>query len=156
MPTPARHVAVGVIEVQAAIIARNTELLRRRAMGQLELERSAYLTLRALAHDGPADINTLAARLGLDASTVGRQVTGLAGDGLVERTPSADDRRRSIVAIRGDGRDRLAITEALRRERTTELLDDWSIADLEQFGDYLRRYNAAVASAYMTGLAPSD
>jgi len=125
-------------------------------MDPSELERSAYLTLRALAHRGPADINTLAARLGLDASTVGRQVTGLADDGLVERTPSADDRRHSIVAIRGEGRDRLAITEALRRERTTELLDDWSAVDLERVGEYLRRYNAAVASAYMTGSTLAD
>ncbi|GMA22861.1 MarR family transcriptional regulator [Luteimicrobium album] len=143
---------IGVIDVQLAVTARNTELLRRRAREPGELDRAAYLILRALGRLSSADINELATVLGLDASTVGRQVAALADQGLVRREPAPDDRRRSVVSATADGRDRAALTSALRQGRTRELLAGWDDESLAEFAGLLARYNAAVAAHYMTGL----
>jgi DNA-binding MarR family transcriptional regulator len=152
----ARDRALGLIEVQVAIMARNTELLRRRSREPGELERAAYLILRALRRMGSADINGLAVVLGLDASTVGRQVGVLADEGLVDRAPDPGDRRRSVVSPSEEGLRRVALTSELRRGRTQVLLDEWESGDLDRFGELLRHYNAAVAAHYMTGLSPDE
>lgn len=141
--------AVQVIEVQGAVLVRNFELLRRR--GDSDLDRAGYLLLRALEALGPSDINTLAAALGLDPSTAGRQVAAMQAAGLVRRGCAPDDRRRAIVAATADGRRRMAAASKRRRKRTAELLADWSEADLRTLADMFTRYNAAVAQRYLTG-----
>jgi DNA-binding MarR family transcriptional regulator len=147
-----RDAVVGTIEVQIAVMARNTELLRRRSMPPGELDRAAYLILRALCTLGSADINGLAAVLGLDASTVGRQITGLVEEKLVTRSPAEDDRRRAVIVVSDEGRRLLDLTIASRRERTTQLMSDWDVEDLRRFGELLAHYNSAVSDRYMTGL----
>ena len=77
--------ALDVIERQAAVLVRNFELLHRRTDIHDDLDRAEYLLLRMLSESGSQDITTLAALLGLDPSTAGRQVSALARQGLVER-----------------------------------------------------------------------
>jgi len=140
---------VEVVEVQMAVIARNLELLRRRSNARGELDKAGYLLLRTLQASGPADIATLAAALGLDPSTVGRQVAALRADGLVERTADSQDRRRGIVSATEEGLARLAGTRQGRRERTAELLADWSEGEQRALGAMLVKYNRAVARDYL-------
>ncbi|HVW44818.1 MAG TPA: MarR family transcriptional regulator [Amycolatopsis sp.] len=141
--------AIEVIEVQMAVVARNLELLRRRGGLYGELDKAGYLLLRTLQASGPADIATLAAALGLDPSTVGRQVMALRADGLVERTADSQDRRRGIVSATSQGLARLAHTRERRRERTAELLEGWNEDDLRALGSMLVKYNRAVARDYL-------
>lgn len=143
------------IEVASAVLVRNFELLRRRTGVHHELDRAEYLLLRTLDAVGPADICTLAAALGLDPSTAGRQVAVMAGKGLVERTPAANDRRRSIISPTEAGAERMAVTRTQRREATAELLTGWSDADLDNLADTFTRYNRAVAEHFLTGDDPS-
>ncbi|WP_345637976.1 MarR family winged helix-turn-helix transcriptional regulator [Rugosimonospora acidiphila] len=124
---------------------RNLELLRRRSGDADNLDRAEYLLLRTLAAIGPSDICTLAAGLGLDPSTAGRQVAVMAGKGLVERCSSATDRRRSIISPTRQGLDRMNGERERRRVATAELLDGWSEADLRTLGEMFTRYNRAVA-----------
>jgi DNA-binding MarR family transcriptional regulator len=139
---------VDVIEVASAVLVRNFELLRRRGQ-DADLDRSEYLLLRTLAAGGPADICSLAAGLGLDPSTAGRQVSVMVGKGLVERTASATDRRRSIVSPTEGGLTRMRATSAQRRASTAELLADWSAADLSTLAEMFTRYNRSVAEHYL-------
>jgi DNA-binding MarR family transcriptional regulator len=148
---PASSDVLDVIEVASAVLVRNFELLRRRGGVYNELDRSEYLLLRTLDAIGPADICTLAAALGLDPSTAGRQVSAMAGKGLVERAPAANDRRRSIISPTADGADRMAATRAQRRESTAALLAAWGDADLDNLADAFTRYNRAVAEHFLTG-----
>lgn len=143
---------VDAIEIQLTIMARNTELLRRRDVTSGELERAAYLILRAVERLGSTDINDLATALGLDPSTAGRQVAALAGERLVIRRSDAADRRRSVITVSDEGRRRLALTAERRRQRTEELVEGWPESERERFAALLSRYNAAVAQRYMTGL----
>lgn len=138
-----------VIELAAAVLVRNFELLRRRSDFYTELDRAEYLLLRTLDQTGPADICTLAAALGLDPSTAGRQVAAMQAKGLVARTPGANDRRRCIVSPTGEGCRRMAATLARRREGTGRLLAGWSDADLRTLGEMFTRYNDAVTTMYL-------
>jgi DNA-binding MarR family transcriptional regulator len=141
-----------VIEVASAVLVRNFELLRRRGGVYNELDRAEYLLLRTLDAIGPADICTLAAALGLDPSTAGRQVAVMASRGLVERTPAATDRRRSIISPTPDGSARMAATRTQRRESTADLLTGWSDGDLGNLAEMFTRYNRAVAEHFLPGV----
>jgi DNA-binding MarR family transcriptional regulator len=131
------------------VLTRNFELLRRRTDIYTSLDRSEYLLLRTLVEIGPADIRTVAAALGLDPSTAGRQVGGMQSKGLVDRTPAEDDRRRSIITPTTQGRRAMHLTRQRRRAATAELLGGWADADLRQLANLLSRYNLAVAERYL-------
>src|SRR5947209_4511331 len=116
-------------------MVRNFELLRRRSEARHALSRADYLLLRLLETGGPTDINGLASALGLDPSTAGRQVNGMETAGLVERSRSAEDRRRWIVAPTDRGRQLSSETRERRRAATADLLVDWEAADLRTLAD---------------------
>jgi DNA-binding MarR family transcriptional regulator len=145
--------ALGAIEVQAALLVRNFELLRRRGDIYGDLDKSSYLLLRTLEVTGPVDISALATALGLDPSTVGRQVTAMRAADLVERRAAEDDRRRCVITATEKGRRLLAETRHRRRERTAELLDGWTEDELTTLATMFRKYNGAVAEHYGLGRA---
>lgn len=144
-----------VIEVATAVLVRNFELLRRRSGIYTELDRAEYLLLRTLEALGPADICTLAAGLGLDPSTAGRQVARMADRDLVERTPAPEDRRRSVMAPTPKGLERMHEVRDRRRDSTAELLSDWSEEDRRTLAEMFTRYNRTVAERFLTG-APRE
>ncbi|MGH3435057.1 MAG: MarR family transcriptional regulator [Sciscionella sp.] len=141
---------VDVIEVASAVLVRNFELLRRRSGIYTDLDRAEYLLLRTLEAIGAADICTLAAALGLDPSTAGRQVTVMVGKGHVERAMAATDRRRSVISPTAEGLERMNAERDRRRESTAELLAGWSEDDLRVLGEMFTRYNQAVGEHYLT------
>lgn len=137
------------IEVQAAVLTRNFELLRRRRSQQVEVDRAEYLLLRTLADLGASSIGRLADALGLDASTVGRQVAALERSGWAERVADPADGRRSIVTMTSSGRSAMRRTSRERRRRTEEMLGHWSESDLRSLATAFSRYNAEVTRHYL-------
>ena len=92
---------------------------------------------------GELNLKDLAARLGLDNSTLSRTVESLVQDGLVERTPSREDRRATVIKLTEKGRaanDRINKTwnqicrnmfQSVSREKHAPLIESVSIlADL--------------------------
>jgi DNA-binding MarR family transcriptional regulator len=92
---------------------------------------------------GELNLKDLAARLGLDNSTLSRTVESLVQDGLVERTPSKEDRRATVIRLHEKGRearDRINSTwnqicqdmfRSIPREKHQQLIESVSIlADL--------------------------
>lgn len=144
--------SVAIIEVQAAVLTRNFELLRRRSDSDAQIDRAGYLLLLALDSLGPSDIGTLATTLGLDASTVGRQVAAARSKGLVARLPDETDRRRSVVIPTAEGIARMEGLAQARRVRMAALLAHWSPEDRSQLARMFTRYNEAVARHYFTGI----
>jgi DNA-binding MarR family transcriptional regulator len=138
-----------VLEMATAVLMRNFELLRRRSDVYADLDKAEYLLLRVLDQIGPADIRTLAAAVGLDPSTAGRQVSVLEGRALVHRSPAAADRRRSMIAPTDEGIRRMTLTMARRRAATADMLADWAPEDLGNLAALLTRYNKAVADRYL-------
>jgi DNA-binding MarR family transcriptional regulator len=142
--------AIGVVEQQTALLNRNFELLYRRTEVHDVLDRAEYLLLRTLGDNGPMDITSLAATLGLDPSTAGRQVAGARRAGLVECAPAPGDRRRSVITPSAEGLARAESVRVRRTEGFAELLGDWSEDDLRTLGEMFERYNRAVARRYLT------
>jgi DNA-binding MarR family transcriptional regulator len=140
--------ALDLIEVQSAVLVRNSELLSRRTDIYDELDRAGYLLLRTLEAVGPADINTLAGKLGLDPSTVGRQVAAMTAEGLVDRTPAPADRRRSVVSATDEGRRRAEHVQRRRRESLTQMFDGIPEDELRVIGESFARYNQAISEHY--------
>ncbi|WP_432090348.1 MarR family winged helix-turn-helix transcriptional regulator [Streptomyces sp. NRRL F-5630] len=139
------------IERQTAFLNRNFELLHRRSRTHSEMDRSEYLMLRTLgAAPEPPDINALAAMLGLNPSTAGRQVAALRRKGFATTTPDPADRRRSLIAPTETGRRLAAEVRRRRQEDFADLLADWEEADLRVLGEMFRKYNVAVARKYFT------
>lgn len=103
------------------------------------VERSTYVLLRALAPSAELSVSVLAAAVGLDASTVSRQVTSLERQGLVRRSDVPGDRRRSNVAITDAGVELLRKIQAARHELFGEVLSDWLPQDLATLAPLLER-----------------
>lgn len=146
--------AIDVVEIATAVMVRNFELLRRRSDIYSDLDRSEYLLLRMLERAGSADIRSLACALGLDPSTVGRQVAALERKKLVTRRPDPTDRRCSLISSTAEGQRRMESTRQRRRQSIVEALGDWDERELREFGDYVRRYNAAIARQYLLDQPP--
>ncbi len=137
------------IELQSAVLVRHFELVRRRGDAYANLDRAAYLMLRTLSDSGPTDIGGLAAALGLDRSTAGRQVSTMAAGDLVRCSPDPADRRRSIISPTESGLHAMNEVREQRRCATEELLAAWSEPDLATLSEMFTRYNSTVAERYL-------
>jgi DNA-binding MarR family transcriptional regulator len=146
-----RRRALSGVERQLAVLIRHVELLHRRSDLHELLDRAGYLLLRALDEKGAMNINSLGSLLGLDPSTVGRQVAALQSAGLVERAPDPADRRSSFITPTAEGLTRLRITRKLRTECVTDLLAEWTDAEVQTFAEIVEKYNNAVAAKYLAG-----
>ena len=151
MGVDGRLEALDVIERQTAVLVRNLEMLYRRTDIHDDLDRAEYLLLRTLSEVGPQDINTLAAGLGLDPSTAGRQVSALCRQGLVERAPAATDRRRSIITPTAAGLRRMQAVRSARAVSLADLFGGWTEEDLRTLGSMFTKYNGALARKFLTG-----
>ena len=135
---------VDLVERELVLLARNLELTARRSDLFGSLDRASYLILRILDERGPASISALAAALGLDGSTVTRQVATLARQGLVERARHPADRRLAIVRVSATGHERMREVQDRRRARVASFLDAWPPRDRMRLAELLSQLNAAL------------
>jgi len=133
------------LEPELAALIRRADMVYRHQ--DYPLERAHYLLLGCLEH-GEKNAREIAAILGLDHSTVVRQVTAVESRCLVERLPNLKDRRSVLVRITVEGGRQLAQMRALRRTRYEEVLVGWTAADLQQLASLLGRFNADLMHAY--------
>ncbi|GAA4471631.1 MarR family winged helix-turn-helix transcriptional regulator [Phytohabitans houttuyneae] len=129
------------IETQIALLMRLGETTRRATpvAAHRALDRAAYVILRHLAEAGPQNVSALADRLGLDGSTVTRQVSAMQRDGLVARQADPRDGRGTVIAPTGSGLRRMSAVRAARTELYGRVLSAWTEADREQLADLMGR-----------------
>lgn len=135
---------VDLVERELVLLARNLELTARRSDLFGSLDRASYLILRILDERGPASISALAAALGLDGSTVTRQVATLARRGLIDRDRHPADRRLAIVRVSATGHERMREVRDRRRVRVASFLDAWPPKDRLRLAELLAQLNAAL------------
>ena len=106
--------------------------------------------LRVLHWEGPLAMNDLARSLGVDQSTLSRQVRPLEDEGLVDRSVDEQDKRVAVVAVSAAGRKVLDRIHRLRRRDLEVVLDGWDEHDraelarlLDQFRSSMTRNNQA-------------
>lgn len=102
------------------------------------VDSGAYPLLFNLAGE-PVRISTLAERVHTEMSTVSRAVAGLERAGLLHRIPDPADGRAHLVTLTPEGHTVLDRLRAQRQAWFTELLHDWSDADVDHLLALLRR-----------------
>jgi DNA-binding MarR family transcriptional regulator len=110
------------------------------------MDRAAYLLLNRLDKEGPMGVKALAASMGIDSSTVTRQVAPLVDTGLVKRTSHPEDGRAVVLQLSPRGLSRLDEVRSSRRQLMAELTNDWSPQEREAFCALLTRFNTALSS----------
>jgi len=145
------------LQHQVAVFARRAEQTRLGGVGQVRnsMDRAAYLLLNRLDKEGPMGVKALAASMGIDSSTVTRQVAPLVDTGLVKRTSHPEDGRAVVLQLSPRGEARLNEVRSSRRDLMAELTDDWSPQERESFCTLLTRFNSAL-SARQTSQAPPE
>lgn len=89
----------------------------------------------------------LAARHGLDVSTLSRRIAALVERGWLERTPDDTDRRAFRVGLTAEGRRRLQAERDSRAQIITTVLADWPPGDVATLTTLLDRLSADVSAA---------
>ncbi|MEQ8146996.1 MarR family transcriptional regulator [Streptomyces sp. CNH189] len=136
------------LQHEVALFARRAEQTRLGGVGQVRnsMDRAAYLLLNRLDKEGPMGVKALAASMGIDSSTVTRQVAPLVDTGLVTRTSHPEDGRAVVLQLSPGGQARLEEVRASRRQLMAELTGDWAPEEREAFCTLLTRFNGALSS----------
>ncbi len=151
--------APGVLDAlqhQVAVFARRAEQTRLGGVGRVHnsMDRAAYLLLNRLDQEGPMGVKALAGGMGIDSSTVTRQVAPLVDTGLVKRTSHPEDGRAVVLQLSPRGKARLEEVRASRRELMAQCTDGWSEDERDVFCSLLTRFNAALSHIHFGQPAP--
>ena len=125
------------------MLLRRSRAISARLAAELhpDLDGAAYGLLALLQDTGPLRASDLVGRLGLDKSTVSRQVASLVDLGLVERAPDPDDGRAQVLSPSAEGSARLERIREARRARWEADMGGWSAEDVATLGELLGRLN---------------
>jgi DNA-binding MarR family transcriptional regulator len=135
------------LQHQVAVFARRAEQTRLGGVGQVRnsMDRAAYLLLNRLDQEGPMGVKALAAGMGIDSSTVTRQVAPLVDTGLVKRTSHPEDGRAVVLQLSARGQSRLEEVRASRRELMAQVTNGWSEDERDAFTTLLTRFNTSLS-----------
>jgi DNA-binding MarR family transcriptional regulator len=136
--------AIGIIELELLKLVRHLETLGRRSALYVRVDRAGYLAMRMLDSLGPVSANALAQALRLDASTVTRQISTLASQGLAERQANPADGRSSTIVLTREGRAVMREVERKRRQLIEELVSGWDAPGQTSLGAALARLNGSL------------
>ena len=115
-----------------------------RARARLDVDRAAYMHLVRIAALGPIRLSDLAADLGVELSTVSRQIASLEGKGYVVRTIDPDDRRAALIELSAAGRATMQKMRAAWQATIQDLLVDWKESDVDRLAKLLERFNESL------------
>jgi DNA-binding MarR family transcriptional regulator len=144
--TPPRldpHEAFVRLEREIGLLLRRSRAISNRLSAELhpELDGAGYGLLALLEDTGPLRASDLVARLGLDKSTVSRQLATLVDLGLVDRAADPVDGRAQVLTPSAEGSTRLRRIRDARRARWESDLADWPADDVARLGELLHRLN---------------
>jgi DNA-binding MarR family transcriptional regulator len=109
-----------------------------------DLSLVAYTFLSLVETTPEIRASDLAERLGLDKSTVSRQLNQLFDAGLLDREGGRPGRRGDPLSLTPAGRHALAADANRVRALVTCWLEDWEDRDIVVFGGLMARFNASV------------
>ena len=143
VPIGGAHAAFVALEREIGLLLRRSRAISARLARELhpDLDGAAYGLLALLEDAGPLRASDLVARLGLDKSTVSRQVASLVDLGLVDRAADPGDGRAQVLSPSAEGSARLSRIRAARRARWESDLAGWPADDVATLALLLERLN---------------
>ncbi|MGW7576007.1 MarR family winged helix-turn-helix transcriptional regulator [Streptomyces sp. NPDC054765] len=155
MTTHTDPALLDALQHQVAVFARRAEQSRLGGVGQARnsMDRAAYLLLNRLDQEGPMGVKALAAGMGIDSSTVTRQVAPLVDSELVSRATHPEDGRAVVLQLSERGRARLEEVRTSRRALMALVTEQWTEEERTAFTTLLTRFNVSLADI-TTSLAP--
>jgi len=110
----------------------------------ISLDRALFPLLVGIERLGPIGVVDLADRAGRDYTTVSRQVAKLESLGLIQRRPSATDRRVSEAVVTAKGKAMTDRVDAARERIGIEIFKTWDPDDLDNLVRLMRKFADAV------------
>jgi DNA-binding MarR family transcriptional regulator len=110
----------------------------------ISLDRALFPLLVGIERLGPIGVVDLADRAGRDYTTVSRQVAKLESLGLIQRQPSATDRRVSEAVVTAKGKSMTDRVDAARERIGIEIFKTWDPDDLDNLVRLMRKFADAV------------
>lgn len=138
-PDRALHALYEFTEHIAANVGSARQRERVLAAARVPITRAGLAALRLVHRHGPLVVSDLSRRLGLDLSTVSRQLRPLEEEGLVARTTDDDDRRVAWIALTPKGRRVIDRTTKAWLEDYEHALEHWTSADRAALAELLER-----------------
>jgi DNA-binding MarR family transcriptional regulator len=132
-----------VLDVVAVINRPDRDDLLIREAG-IRLDRALFPLLVLTERFGPIGVVELAARVGRDHSTISRQIAKLVELGLVERRPSATDRRQRELRATDLGHTMARQIDTARERLARRALAGWMEGEVADLARSLRRYADAL------------
>ncbi|HEY2723208.1 MAG TPA: MarR family transcriptional regulator [Pseudonocardiaceae bacterium] len=134
---------VADIERELVTFARRVRSFHAKIAAQVhpDLEPAVYGLMGVIYDAGPLRGSELVERLGLDKSTVSRQVAQLVALGMAERVADPEDGRARVVRLTDRGADQIQQLREERHRRLQERLGHWSEQELHDLAGCLRRLN---------------
>ncbi|MFE3885287.1 MarR family winged helix-turn-helix transcriptional regulator [Streptomyces lydicus] len=160
MTTHTDPALLDALQHQVAVFARRAEQSRLGGVGQARnsMDRAAYLLLNRLDQEGPMGVKALAAGMGIDSSTVTRQVAPLVDSGLVSRATHPEDGRAVVLQLSERGLARLEDVRTSRRALMALVTEQWTEEERTAFTTLLTRFNASLSdiTASLTPVGPTS
>ncbi|NDZ95262.1 winged helix-turn-helix transcriptional regulator [Streptomyces sp. SID6673] len=104
-----------------------------------KLDPTCYPLLVLLSRNDAVPMSALLGELGLEKSTLTRQIDSVVRLGLVERHPDPDDARARVVAMTDTGRARFDDVTLAALAEWRDQLSRWDPDDVRQLAHLLRR-----------------
>jgi DNA-binding MarR family transcriptional regulator len=140
-------------EVEA--IAKYNDLVTRNLRNSQVLEglvesagaritRATFEVLANIERRGPLRLSALVARMGVDQSTISRQIRPLEELGLIERSEDPEDRRAVWVSTTEVGHDVIQRVRQRVNRNVEAALASWSAEDRSELGRLLDKFRSSV------------
>ncbi len=144
------HISVRIHELHGSLLEivsvmnrpQRDEAMVREA--GISLDRALFPLLVGIERLGPIGVVDLADRAGRDYTTVSRQVAKLESLGLIQRRPSATDRRVSEAVVTAKGKSMTDRVDAARERIGIEIFKSWDPEDLDNLVRLMRKFADAV------------
>lgn len=119
---------------------RDDDLIREAG---ISLDRALFRPLVTVERLGPIGVVDLAARVGLDYTTVSRQIAKLESLGLVTRRGSATDGRVREAVVTEKGKALTNLLDAARERMARKIFADWDERDVADLVRLMCRFAEA-------------
>jgi len=135
----------------AATVREVLELKLLRESTSLPLTLSQFHVLRIMALNGQSQVGEVADFLGISAPAATRNIDKLERLGLIERHPSKDDRRATLLTVSARGRALVGGYDQILDRRLSAALADFGTDETDRLSSLLERFFTSLLKGETNG-----